>query len=432
MLLQILAYHQVDPSFLEFVFPFGKKTYERDSYFSGFRSSSVRTSSKRSLQIDAPLHRSGRHLEMCYHLKSVERSASTWAIRDCSVDHKFDLVSAQSTWIVVKANSLIRKAIEHKIREDVSQSASANDGAAYSPFARSLSVHRRICSWAGDNWHWYISDLESQLFDKTREVLVSDLEEAFSQETVAFPADECTIVESQQQDFPHETRESQSRKPARLMRKALRRLISTWRDDRRNVLASSTIGMTDFSRQNSSQIVEAPFRQFPIGRIQEIQDLEDQTNKALFILKANCRVIGSIQEEYTSMIHSGEDIVEKCKSELEDFQRQLDTSVHDQKMLQTRLETLLRMAADRKSLVSRGNRHDDPQAHGLQVQQILQYRSTQATQMTALRGQNTAESTERMTRQMQRMTEKTVQQTASMNIITFVTLLFLPGTFISV
>lgn len=56
----------------------------------------------------------------------------------------------------------------------------------------------------------------------------------------------------------------------------------------------------------------------------------------------------------------------------------------------------------------------------------------EASRLYAQRAQNSAARMERMTREMRIIAEKTKKDTVSMKIITWVTLFFLPGTFISV
>lgn len=56
----------------------------------------------------------------------------------------------------------------------------------------------------------------------------------------------------------------------------------------------------------------------------------------------------------------------------------------------------------------------------------------EASQLLALKAQESTENMEVMTKDMHILAQKTTQETVSMRIITLVTLFFLPGTFISV
>jgi len=56
----------------------------------------------------------------------------------------------------------------------------------------------------------------------------------------------------------------------------------------------------------------------------------------------------------------------------------------------------------------------------------------QKAQISAEKAQVSADNMEKMTAYMQRIAAKTEQETVSMRIVTYVTLFFLPGTFVSV
>jgi len=63
---------------------------------------------------------------------------------------------------------------------------------------------------------------------------------------------------------------------------------------------------------------------------------------------------------------------------------------------------------------------------------IIDYQSMQASSWLAAQAKLSSEKMEDMTRRMERTAEETQKETASMKVITVITLLFLPGTFVSV
>ena len=71
-------------------------------------------------------------------------------------------------------------------------------------------------------------------------------------------------------------------------------------------------------------------------------------------------------------------------------------------------------------------------ADKMQVYGLLEYRNMEASKTLATKAQLSTSSMEVVTRDMHVIAWKTKQETVSMRIITFVTLCFLPGTFISV
>jgi hypothetical protein len=67
-----------------------------------------------------------------------------------------------------------------------------------------------------------------------------------------------------------------------------------------------------------------------------------------------------------------------------------------------------------------------------QIYEISNKRAVESSRIYAKRAQLSTDRMERMTDAMFELAKKTQQETASMKIITLVTLFFLPGTFISV
>ncbi|KAF2735006.1 hypothetical protein EJ04DRAFT_576404 [Polyplosphaeria fusca] len=172
----LFSYHQVMPSFLDFIFPFGRQEHARDSYFGGFREEDSLESKRRGVQIQS-LGRSGIALRLCYNLRSVERLQRPhldvkWSIRQSATYHSFDFETGQSLWINVKGN----RGIKDRITEG-SQSPFLSDFSTRSlAFASSLATHSIMCDWSAENWRWYINDMEDELQDLTRSALVTPVE----------------------------------------------------------------------------------------------------------------------------------------------------------------------------------------------------------------------------------------------------------------
>jgi len=115
MFARILTYHQVMPSYLDLVFAFGKQEHPKDFHFCGFRADSRLDNDAPKLEL-RERRRSGRELRMCYSLRSVESVESQrhwpWSIRQCAVYHAYDVETELATWIVIKANKVIRNRIK--------------------------------------------------------------------------------------------------------------------------------------------------------------------------------------------------------------------------------------------------------------------------------------------------------------------------------
>ncbi|KAF1974923.1 hypothetical protein BU23DRAFT_93257 [Bimuria novae-zelandiae CBS 107.79] len=162
MLKFVFTYHQIPPSFLDFIFPFGNQINARDSYFSGLRDESRIDAASHDLEIPQLL-RTGEELRLCYNLRSVEPSWSDpelpWSIRQCAIYHSFDHQTGKSLWVTIKGNELIKKRIEEEeTLPSLSQAKSRSEN-----YGSTLDVHLILCDWSGENWRLYINDLEDKV-----------------------------------------------------------------------------------------------------------------------------------------------------------------------------------------------------------------------------------------------------------------------------
>ncbi|KAF1953577.1 hypothetical protein CC80DRAFT_141785 [Byssothecium circinans] len=178
MLSFLFTYHQVTPSFLDFIFPFCKQVNAQDFHFSGLRDESRLDAQRRGPEIQQ-LNRSGNELRICYNLRSVERAGSiaqpvlpssvlNWSIRQSAIYHSFDLKTGQALWINVKGNKLIKT----RITEATSSPSPLKAPTRSEAFSASLDTHLIMCDWSGENWRWYINDLEDDFRRLTRDALV--------------------------------------------------------------------------------------------------------------------------------------------------------------------------------------------------------------------------------------------------------------------
>lgn len=171
----LFSYHQVMPSFLDFVFPFGKQVLPQDVHFSGLRENSQLEDHTNSIGL-AQLGRSGTALQLCYNLRSVEPSNDNsllpWSIRQAAICHQFDLKMGTATWIIIKANDLIKKRLFEATHSPSQIRPLSRSGA----FSATLDAHLLMCEWAGENWRWYFNDLEKEFQKLTGGVFATQAE----------------------------------------------------------------------------------------------------------------------------------------------------------------------------------------------------------------------------------------------------------------
>ncbi|KAI9773493.1 MAG: hypothetical protein M1839_002075 [Geoglossum umbratile] len=388
MLMLSLTYHQVMPAYLDFLFPLGRQVYQRDFHFSGFQHENHLTACEQGLRIPE-LGRSGRDLQLCYSLKSVEPSESNpsrpWSIRQTAIYHSFDIETGAATWILTKGNELMKDRVQlatgpHRLHPPELTSFETVAAA----ITASLATHLIFCSWSGENWRWYINFLEEELQDKTRRVLLP------TGDTPTSPISEKTLTEEpglmtppmlpSSQPFPPSPRENSYRPSGRR-------------------------GMSDQ-------------QDFSFSQLQRVQSIEDKANETLLVLKANISVLTELEDCYRHIFdcdNRPKELAAYCKDDYVRFESRITSIRNDLRMQQSRVETLLHLLDDRKSLL-----------YG-----ILEYRCMEASKELAQKAQQSAKNMEKITQDMHNIARKTKQETVSMRIITLVTLFFLPGTFIS-
>ncbi|KAH7390459.1 hypothetical protein BKA66DRAFT_568404 [Pyrenochaeta sp. MPI-SDFR-AT-0127] len=131
--------------------------------------------------------------------------------------------------------------------------------------------------------------------------------------------------------------------------------------------------------------------------IQDLQHWQDKANEAVMVLEANSDILSSIRRFYTNLVARKDfpgSLKAACEEELAIFLSQLDEIINDFHMQIARAKLLVNIISDRKELV-------------------LQHLQGQA-----------AERTEQLNRNLEK-------EAVVMRIITIVTLLYLPATFVS-
>jgi len=129
--------------------------------------------------------------------------------------------------------------------------------------------------------------------------------------------------------------------------------------------------------------------------LQSLQGYEDKINETIMILEANIDVLTSLRKYYEALLGNKDFPLKKhCREDILKFSAQINDMIYDLNMQISRAKLLVRIAADRKSL-------------------ILQHLQSQATE------------------KMEKLTEMAQKEAISMRVITVVTLIYLPATFVS-
>lgn len=145
-------------------------------------------------------------------------------------------------------------------------------------------------------------------------------------------------------------------------------------------------------------------------------------NEIIMILEANNDVLASLRNFYKAMHEdSAFTLGNACSEDLTSFAKKIDEMKHDSAMQVSRARLLVQITSDRKSLVSQRISTNAPHGSMLMLEQILQHLQSQTTQRM-----------EDLTTSMHNIGVGSQKETIIMRIITAVTLIYLPGTFVSV
>lgn len=322
---RILTYHQVMPSYLDFMYVFGKQEKSRDLGYSSFREQTLLSDAPRGPAVNV-LGRSGRQYQMSYNLKAPFLKTSPdnlWTIRQAAIHHQFDIVEGTSLWVITKGDTELKNRIELMTGPD----GRPEDRAFTSPadcFKSSLAVHALIAHWAGEDWRWRIQALEDDIDRATYEAV-------------------------------------------------------------------------DASR------AQGKFRHFYTpDELTKCQGKSDKITEIVMVMEGNVVVLTRIRNYYEKLLRNNDFTLSvDCGDSIGVFAAQMDEMIYDIEMQISRAKVLAKVTADRKTI-------------------ILQHLSSQTT-----------ESMESLTKSMYNVGMLSQTEAAAMRIITVLTLLYLPATFVS-
>ncbi|KAI4210643.1 MAG: hypothetical protein LQ351_006522 [Letrouitia transgressa] len=365
-------------------------------------------------------------LQVCYNLMSAERSGSgpsDWSVRPFAVHHTLDMINIRANWIIIKGNDNMKDFFEKATTGQGHTNFSSFDTLDRS-FAASLAAHLVFCGWAAERWRWYINNLEDQFQNFSRKTLTAPV---IAASKPGFPF----IKDDFQTQHRNDNSKTSGAIAARLTRtqkwiakkfpisipKPVSPVQLTYTDPDSGLSQPLPPHITLNSApgpaaQPSRPIFENMEEQdFSFAKLQKIQYIEEKAHEALLTIRLNVNVITQLQQYYSTVPktkHFPQSILRTFKDDLNQFRLRINTILNDLQIQTLRLETLLRLLDNRKTL----------------LHSILEYRNTEINKLS---NKNMVS----MTEDMNDIARKTKIETVSMKVITVVTLFFLPGTFIS-
>jgi hypothetical protein len=209
----------------------------------------------------------------------------------------------------------------------------------------SLKIHLEFCRWATENWHWHVNALESKLQESRRALSArigrlnqrTSIERGFSITTVLSGDTEKTAVD---QSSPWLPNGSISSDPATM-------------SGQTQVNGSPTPQQQIFSEPKSPSLIVRQ-RPFSFKDIQQAHSLEEKFNDCLLVLRANSQMVGQVKREYENLLESENCpnyLIKECASAVKQFARSIEGMISEFAMIQCRVETLLHLIQERKTLV---------------------------------------------------------------------------------
>ncbi|KPM37127.1 hypothetical protein AK830_g9447 [Neonectria ditissima] len=421
MFKHLCSYHQIPPSFMDSVFSFRGIDDEYDCGLSMFSDENTLLDRPECILPLQELGRSGREIRHSFLLRAVEKSSSVrkwnWGIRQLAVYHSFDVVTGRTTWITVKGNSLQ----ETQISDAVSECPYLKPerlGSVHESFAATLLIHTLILDWCDDNWRWYINDIEAASRKVTNKVRT-------------FPVDDKERTHGFKRQETHNTMDS-SRRTVSFARSLPTRFTfsrSISRSQERHLEEGHPIPLAALesgSRNPSTLDLDEELKRikrlnaFEIKEMQNLHEVMERIEEMLLVLSLNGRVMLQLREHYqnmTSHYHTAEmeSIQSSCRNDIMRFAHRIRAVEDNIEIRKAQLQSLLSLVREGKTLYDT----------------ILQQRGIQVTKLYAEVAQRSTHNMELSTQNMETIAHQTKRETSSMHIITFVTLIFLPGTFIA-
>ena len=376
----VLSYLRVMPEFLELLFTFGYQEYAQNLNHSSFRQRTSLHCTRVMLQIPE-LGWSGFGIQLCYSLKIVERSVSQkhwpWSIRHCAVYHAFDVKHIRTSWIIIKGDRETERLIQSASSADGSPMLSAYD-TIVDAFASAMETHLVLCDSAVAGWPWYISYLEGKLQELTRgtKSIAADVLLSPAIDTPLSPTSKVASITTvsrsstpnigQGQGLSHGQYASigpsaaavtmnGSPLPQRQSKPPLTIYTNPQTGRRQPLPPGMTVESLDTPKTQNTPNEIYGQKRFSFADLQETQHVEEKANETLLAMNLNLQIISQIGKYYQSVMEN-EDLPHNIRTEavghVKHILHRMDTNECNLRLQISRVEALLRLLADRKSLVS--------------------------------------------------------------------------------
>ncbi|KAI8633951.1 hypothetical protein F5Y19DRAFT_415881 [Xylariaceae sp. FL1651] len=394
-----MSYHQIMPRFLDHVSTFCLRS---DPLLeTSFRSEDYLDHTSKDFKLDF-LGRSGFVMQHCFNLIGMEYNRSQdedwpYFFRQTAAYYSFDPAQGSSVWLILKANAVIRDRIYnpqghpgHRFLSDLGTPEQALTAALY--------AHLVIVEWCNENWVSYIDFLETAIKSPSAMVKLSQV----ARETTGEKLKRRETLRSQRQgsDLKHQSEKGMRSRICRVLR-APSGISSALMQNNQGVDG-------DLRAQNDEIDLD---KTFSFDKLQKFHRYASKMEDARLAIQANKIVLLELLQRFKDLKQS-ESFCIHIKTDQVGFAAFFKRTEWCICELDRRHAKLSTMLVDLEKVISL-------------FDSTLQYRNMKTSEFFA---QNAKDTTDLM----HEIAKKTKRETSSMHVITGLTLVFLPGTFVAV
>ncbi|KUI58016.1 hypothetical protein VP1G_05308 [Cytospora mali] len=436
----ICSYQQMSPIFIDMLASFGTQYRRMGFHCASFSQDDLNKPLRPAfLQIDE-IGRSDWELRHCYKLNGIELSDfdQKWTMRQTAMYHSFDMGNGRAFWLSIKANNEIRDRIRDGTQSLETMKA-RNLNTLGTSFEACLETHLIPLDWCAEGWRWYINTVESRIREVFHKIKSYPLDPAAGEpdppqqlaRALSMPLFNRT--ESAMSLIPG-TKRTQTL-PVQTTSAVTARLSSRQGDKDKLNEPDSELELDNMPTQrrettheryeNISKRLEM-MRTFSFSEFQKLNDVASKLKEAKLAMALNTGVLRDIRGYYQALVTSStfpSEIREACSSTAA-----FDQFVQRTNSLEKHLEAECMRADALIALVQDGI---------TLYNSILESYNTEVNKFFALSGHDISKRMEDSAMRMEAVTDsmydiarQTARDSSSMHVITFFTLVFLPGTFI--
>ncbi|ROV89216.1 hypothetical protein VMCG_09899 [Cytospora schulzeri] len=420
------SYQQVSPIFIDMLASFGKQYRKLDFHSASFSQDDL---NKPAAGIDmkiAEIGRSDWQLRNCYKLHGVEISDfdKKWTVRQTAAYHTFDMEKGRAFWLTVKANDEIMERVKDGSNSLESMRAS-NLNTLGSSFISSLMTHLIIVDWCAEGWRWYIGSIESEIREVLVRVKSTPIEPLADENDFTPQLLKSLSMKTTKESQPHPPSRQNTSQTFNSLAERVRGTFHRGRETAAIAEKDSPVVLpqrgpeTDQEKEEKMARHLERLKTFSFSESQRLTYFATTLQETKLAMTLNLGVLRDLREYYEGLFASSrlpEEVTLECgrRGAFEEFVRRI-------KSRESHLEAECRRAEALILLIEDGKRQYDS---------ILQSYNIEINKLFALSGHATSKRMEDSAKRMEIVTKQTARDSASMHVITFLTMIFLPGTFL--